>query len=121
MTAKKWRLLIVRKMKEAGTYEKIFDPVVETLAGILEQRDAVRDQFIAEGAHALTEYNLDRGGSNMKKNPLLNIWQEADRDALAYWRDLGLTPAGLKKITDDTMQKNQSMSALDKVLANLEK
>ncbi len=121
MTFKKWKSLIVKKTKEAGTYEKIFDPVIDTLAHILEERDRVRDQYIEEGSQALVDFNLDRGGSNKKKNPLLTIWQEADRDALQYWRDLGLTPAGLRKINEEAMAKQNNMSALDRVLANLEK
>ena len=53
-------------------------------------------------------------------NPLLKEWQNMNRDALVYWRELGLTPAGLKKLNDDSM-KPAEQSPLDKVLANLEK
>ena len=32
-----------------------------------------------------------------------------NRDALAYWRDLGLTPAGLKKINEEAMAADKKV------------
>lgn len=119
MTFKKWKTIIVKDMSEAGTYDAVFDPVIETLAHILEERDRARDRYVKEGSQPLIEHTLDRGNTNLKKNPLLTIWQEADRDALQYWRDLGLTPSGLKKLNEDAL-KNVEVSTLDKILSNLE-
>jgi hypothetical protein len=43
---------------------------------------------------------------------------DLNRDALAYWRDLGLTPAGLKK-TDEAAMKQRKKSALGEALKGL--
>ena len=40
------------------------------------------------------------GATNMTKNPALVVIMDCNAQALAYWRDLGLTPAGLKRLGD---------------------
>ena len=54
----------------------------------------------------------------MTKNPLLVMWDDLNKSALAYWRDLGLTPAGLKKI-DETALKKQKKTGLSEILKEL--
>jgi hypothetical protein len=56
----------------------------------------------------------------MTKNPLLVLWDDLNKSALAYWRDLGLTPSGLKKISADAM-KPKKTSALAEALRDLGK
>ena len=115
-----WKKLIVEQMKAVGTYRADFDSAVEALAGILDQRDRVYAEFKKGGCAALVEVVSDRGSVNMRKNPLLELWISLNRDALTYWRDLGLTPAGLKKI-DEAAMKPQKKNALAEALAALEK
>lgn len=120
MDSKKWKAKIKKATVTVGTYQPSFDDVIETLASLLAERDRVYQQYIKEGAQPLVEVISDRGQSNMRNNPLLTTWRDMNRDALQYWRDLGLTPAGLKKINDDSMQEAKG-SSLDKVLSALEK
>ena len=54
----------------------------------------------------------------MAKNPLLVSWGDMNTSALSYWRDLGLTPAGLKKI-DESAIKGKKMSALGDILRDI--
>lgn len=96
-----------------------FGNVIQTLAEILEQRDKLYKQYQDEGSQVMVVYVSDRGNENNIINPLLKEWQNMNRDALVYWRELGLTPAGLKKLNEDSMKPTES-SALDKVLASLE-
>lgn len=120
MDAKKWKARIKKAAETVGTYQEPFDDVITTLADMLAERDRIYIQYVEEGAHPLVEVISDRGQSNLRDNPLLTTWRSINRDALQYWRDLGLTPAGLKKIVEDSM-KPAEQSPLDKVLANLEK
>lgn len=46
----------------------------------------------------------------MVKNPLLVLWDDLNKSALAYWRELGLTPAGLKRIDESAMKKKKKDS-----------
>ena len=106
-------------MKKAGTYQQHFSPVVAALAEILEQRDRAYDEFIETGAKVVVDKVSDRGSVNKAKNPLLQTWNELNTTALAYWRELGLTPAGLKRINETAMQKKENGSALETALIRL--
>ena len=114
-----WRKKIKTATETVGTYQESFNDVIDTLAMMLEERDRVYQQYVNEGSQPLVLVVSDRGQENMRNNPLLTTWRDINRDALQYWRDLGLTPAGLKKIVDDSMKAPES-SPLDKVLASLE-
>lgn len=120
MTAKSWITEIKKQMSLKGVDYSGFGNVIQTLAELLEQRDKLYKQYQAEGSEVMVLYTSDRGQENMIINPLLKEWQNMNRDALVYWRELGLTPAGLKKLNEDSM-KPAEQSPLDKVLANLEK
>lgn len=115
MTRKRWKTLIVKQLKDLDIYNDSYKSVIETLAGILEQRDAAREAFEAEGGEMIVDHISDRGAVNRKRNPLLQLWQDLNSQALAYWRDLGLTPAGLKRLKDMASEKVE-LSGLEKAL-----
>ena len=119
MDRDEWRRLIKRQTKAVGTYQKTFDSVIDTLAGILAERDAVYAQYEDEGSEALVEKISDRGARNYVINPLMTLWKDLNASALAYWRDLGLTPAGLKRINEAAMQKKEKGSALEEALKSI--
>ena len=119
MDRDEWRRLIKRQTKAVGTYRKTFDSVIDTLAGILAERDAVYKQYEDEGSEALVEKISDRGARNYVINPLMTLWKDLNASALAYWRDLGLTPAGLKRINEAAMQKKEKGSALEEALKSI--
>lgn len=119
MNSKEWRKKIKKACETVGTYQPSFDDVIDTLSAMLEERDRIYLQYVEEGSLPLVLVVSDRGQVNWRDNPLLTTWRSLNRDILQYWRDLGLTPAGLKKIVDESMNKNEE-SALDKVLASLE-
>ena len=53
------------------------------------------------------------------KNPMLVLELDLNAQALAYWRDLGLTPAGLKKLNADVVKDKTTSDGLEKLLAGL--
>ena len=107
-------------MRKADIYENYYDEVVKTLAHVLSERDRIYDQYIKEGAQPIVDVVSDRGAQQRRPNPLLDQWNKLNQTALAYWKELGMTPAGLKKLTDESSEKPK-MSELDKVMMNLEK
>lgn len=119
MNADEWKRAIRRATKAAGTYKKTFDAPIDALAKILEQRDSVYQEYLDGGAVPVVERVSDRGARNSAKNPLLTLWMELNRDALAYWRELGLTPSGLKRLNESAMASTKEQSALEKALASL--
>lgn len=120
MEAKKWKSRIVKAMKAVGTYQPAFDSVILTLASILERRDEAEEVYINSGNEPIVEHTNKGGATNLEQNPVLRLINDLNRDALQYWRDLGLTPSGLRKINEEALQ-GKKMSALDSVLASLEK
>lgn len=105
MKKKSWKTRIRTACKDAGTYRPYFESVIDTLAGIMEQRDKTQDQFEKSGAEPVVMHTNKAGEKNLVKNPILVIVTDLNTQALTYWRDLGLTPAGLKKINEDSMRK----------------
>ena len=113
MDAKRWRKKIKQSAEESGTYRPFFDPVIKTLAEILEDRDRAREEWLVAGGSSVIE--TDKG---MTKNPRMTAYNDLNTTALAYWRDLGLTPKGLKAIDEQAM-KPKKKSALAEILKDL--
>lgn len=118
MTKRTWQARIKKATQAAGTYRSYFDNVIETLAGILEQRDEVEKQYLKSGAHPIVKHTNKSGATNYVQNPMLALMNSLNASALSYWRDLGLTPAGLKKIDEKSMQKHKP-NALAEALKEL--
>lgn len=118
MKRKTWEKRIIEQCKQAGTYRDFFLPAIETLAGILEKRDDAQLIFEKSGGQIVVEHTNRVGATNTEQNPALRLINDLNRDALTYWRDLGLTPAGLKKINEESM-KPRKKSTLAEVLAEL--
>lgn len=116
-----WSERISAAMVAAGTYKPVFEMVIETLAGILERRDEAEDLYKKSGGSPIVKHTNKGGATNLEQNPALRLINDLNRDALQYWRDLGLTPAGLKRLNDEALEGVQDKrSPLDKVLAELE-
>lgn len=108
MIKTEWAEKIKRSSIEAGTYKPFFDTVIDELAQILEIRDTAMAQFVASGNSPVVTHTNKGGHSNIVKNPALAVINEQNQQALAYWRDLGLTPAGYKKLNGDAVDKHDT-------------
>lgn len=119
MSKAEWLRKIKKAVRAVGTYQASFDAPMDTLAGILERRDKAVTDFEESGSVMVYPVTNTQGETVLKQNPLLKTVNELNRDALAYWRDLGLTPAGLKRINDTAVQKKETGSALAAALLRL--
>lgn len=118
MTAKEWEKRITKDAKDAGTYQKYFGAVIKTLASILERRDNAEELFANTGGNVLIKHTNKGGATNIEQNPVLRLINDLNRDALAYWRDLGLTPAGFKRLNLETAQ-TKTQGGLESILEKL--
>lgn len=114
----KWVKVITENCKSVGTYRDSFAPVIDTLAGILENRDKAIVEFENSGGEIIVWHTNKAGEPYREQNPTLRLINDLNRDALAYWRDLGLTPSGLKKINESAL-KPQKRNALTEALKDL--
>lgn len=119
MNAKKWRSTIVRNLKKVNIDAKQYDSMIKTLADILEQRDVCFEQYVEDGGMPVIEYTNKAGATNMVKHPMLVTWIDLNTQALAYWRELGLTPSSYKKMTGATKSEEKG-SALVEALKAIE-
>ena len=118
MTKTDWTETIKAAATAAGTYRPYFDSVIDTLAGILENRDAAQEAFEHSGGQTIVTHVNKGGNANIVKNPALVVVDDLNKTALQYWRDLGLTPAGLKRINEKAMEKRKE-SGFAEALKNL--
>lgn len=107
MTQKTWTKKIRAWCNAAGTYKPYFDGAIATLSAILARRDEALKAFEDSGGAFIVPHTNKGGSTNMEKNPAYSIVRECEQDALAYWRDLGLTPAGLRKINESAMKETK--------------
>lgn len=118
MDQKAWKRKIVRYCKAAGTYEKHFDAVIETLAEMLERRDELQE-ILREDPELVVERTNKFGATNKEQSPVVRMLNDLNRDALVYWRDLGLTPAGLKRIKDKSIKVEGAAKGFEEILAEI--
>lgn len=107
-----WRKRITDACIEAGTYRPYFDNTIRCLAEILEKRDMIQDEIKECPDGPTCEYTNKNGSTNIVKNPLWVMWDDFNKSALTYWRDLGLTPAGLKKLDEKSFAKKKEKNGL---------
>lgn len=119
MEKKKWITKIKSACKKAGTYKPFFDAVIDTLGDILEKRDNANDMFVKSGGNILVKHTNKGGAANIEKNPTLVIINELNRDALAYWKELGLTSRSYKALTDKDMGEQTVKVTFADVLSDI--
>lgn len=114
-----WVRYIRKACKDAGTYEPFFELVIKQLAGIMARRDQIQEEYKLEGSRPVIEHTNKGGNTNLVKNPLLVLINDCNQQALAYWRDLGLTPAGFKKLGNDTSAKAKKTGSFEDLLSGI--
>ena len=117
MKKQAWKKKIIKACEEAGTYQPFFDSVIDTLAGVMELRDNAQERFDALGGNTVVAHTNRGGSTNIVKNPALVVIMECNAQALAYWKELGLTSKAYKQMQGAlTIEEGGS---LEKVLANI--
>lgn len=119
MTKRQWKNKIKSACEKAGTYQEYFESVIDTLAGILETRDKAQAKYEETGCNPIVKHTNKAGASNIVKNPALVVIMDCNAQALAYWRDLGLTPAGLKRLGEKGLINKDNSGGLAGALAEL--
>lgn len=98
MDEKKYKNAIKRRTRSIGTYRSEFLPVIERLAALYCQRDALESKYAESGSEPVIMHTNKYGVANPVKNPILTARDEVFRQILAHERELGLTPSAMKKL-----------------------
>lgn len=112
MTAEDWAKVIHNACIEANTYRPFFDSVIKVLAEIMELRDDAVQRYHESGAETVVVHINRSGAENVAKNPALTVIMDCNTQALAYWRDLGLTPAGYKRLNSTVQEKPETFETM---------
>lgn len=115
---KAWVDAVTQDCKNLGVYKAAFDPAISMLADVMVQREDTWEDFEASGGKSMLPYTNKGGSENFVKNPILVLWNELTKTALAYRRELGLTPTGLRKL-DEKALKSKKRSPLAEALRDL--
>lgn len=105
--------------KGLGVYREEFDPVIWALAKVEEERDAAWAEYEAEGCIRVIVGVNKSGAEYRQQNPAYSLWLNLVAECRSQRRELGLTPAGLKKLREDAM-KSPKRSSMAEVLAQLD-
>lgn len=88
-----------KHMKVLGVYKEEFEPVIKIYGQLRYQYDQLTERFEKSGF----DYSEDTAQGS-KKHPIVTTLESLRKDILSYASQLGLTPAGLKKINESSMQ-----------------
>ena len=116
MKKPQWKKKIKNACEDAGTYQPFFDSVIDTLAGIMELRDNAEEKFEAAGGNTIVKHTNKGGSTNIVKNPAIVVLMDCNSQALAYWRELGLTSRSYKSMTGGLAKQEESRSLEDALL-----
>lgn len=89
-----------QKCRRLGIWHPEFEVPARRLAKIYVRIADVESRIEADSFEPVVEHTNKSGATNMVKNPLLSQIDALYDQALVYERELGLTPAALKRITD---------------------
>lgn len=114
MTKESWFEVVKEQCETVGTNLNQYAPVMETLATILAQRDKAFDEFLETGGESCI--STGSAAKPLSKNPRLLAWYDLNAQALAYWREMCLTPASLKKLSE---RNGSGSNTLEKLLQSI--
>lgn len=118
MDKSEWAEKIKDACKQAGTYEPFFDIVIDELAGIMQTKSDAEEMYKKSGGSPVIKYTNKGGFTNLRKNPALVVIQECNQQALAYWRELGLTSKAYKSI-EGAFKKREETDAFSELLGDI--
>ena len=118
---KRYRQQIVKQLEALHIYKPEFSLTINVYAETLAERDRIYKQYVDEGAQPVIEKVSDRGARNTGKNPLLQAWTDLSELCRKLSNELGLSPAALKRLSDQKVTPPKQQSPLEKVIEEFEK
>lgn len=105
-------------MEALGIYKPEFDITIKIYVGLIRQYNALEKQ-LKQSNYDVTEKT--GYSDNAKKSPLITTMESLRKDILQYSNQLGLTPTGLRKLTEMKAQPQSQPSVLEQAMMQLAK
>lgn len=104
-TAKGFREKIRASCRTVGTYKEEFEPLISRLADYYLRSKQLDALYVSSGAQPMVKA---KGSGLAVKNPILDEKDRLARLILDIERELGLTPAALRKINEAALAEKKS-------------
>ena len=106
-TEKGFRLKIRDACREVGTYKEAFESTIELMAEYYVRAQMAKEQWRSEGSPLLMEQVNKAGNTYFIRHPLLQEIDNCSRTIMQLKKELGLTPAAIKRINEAALGKKQ--------------
>lgn len=106
-------------MKSLGTYKVEFSPTITRYAEMRIQYKMLMGKWYESGCTIAEDYTNKAGATNARKTAIYLALETLRSDLTNLENILGLTPAGLKKINDKSINAKKE-STLAKALSKIE-
>ena len=104
-------------MKAIGTYKDQFLPVIQRYSDMRVQFDILMDLWSMGGCKITEVYTNKAGAANNRKTELYRSIETLRRELTDLESLLGLTPGGLKRISDKALAAAKPKSKLAEALS----
>ena len=104
-TEKGFRLKIRDAMRALGTYDEAFETTIEEMAEYYVRAQMAKEQWRDEGSPLLLEQFNKGGNQYFIRHPLLQEIDNCTRTIMQLKKELGLTPAAIKRINEAALGK----------------
>ena len=98
----------MERMTALGVYKPQYAALIERTARLYIKLDELEAEYEKTGQARFVEYTNKAGATNLVPNPYLKAIEDVYAELLAHERELGLTPAALRKIGEASAPKQKS-------------
>ena len=106
-TEKGFRIKIREACKNVGSYRPDFEEVISRLAELYVRANLAKDQWREAGSEFYVT-QINKGGNEYYiKHPLLTEIDNTEKNILMLEKELGLTPAAIRKINEAALGKKK--------------
>lgn len=123
-TARKWtqleryKRLIKERMTALGIYKAQYGSLIERTAKLYIKLEKLEKEYEKSGGEQFVEYTNKAGATNLVPSPYIKAIEDAYAELIIHERELGLTPAALRKLGDALQPQNKS-SPIEDVIKKL--
>lgn len=110
MTQDDYKKDIIKKMKSLNVYKAEFEHAINGLARALADMERTIELFDKSGGQIMIKHTNKAGATNAVKNPFYLAIETLRKDIMDYSRELGLTPASLKRINESAIKQAKPSS-----------
>jgi P27 family predicted phage terminase small subunit len=118
MTEKGYERDIIKKLRALNLYRPEHEYAIKTFAKTLVNYEKTADLWEKSGGQIVIKHTNRAGATNPATNPYYVVLQTIRTEIIEYSRELGLTPAALKKINESALTKTKP-SALTETLQKI--